>query len=231
MGGLVLPLRGGGGELGGAKGALSNRMGRSSTPTAREVRSTAELVVALKIAREAARKVAELREEQGWQDLEVKYVVQEFREVLERTIRGRSAVRVSSPPRGSGSGGSGCSRVLQNVGEFPDSPEESRAEPPVAPREDSLPRGGSGRLVDEWGNALEAGGTYVLLKSVPGTAKPGIYQCSWKNLLAKLGVDKYPSKGFFINKVTSEEKALELWKKQGHRGELKWIEVDPRFGW
>lgn len=198
-------------------------MGRSSTPTSREVRSTAELVVALRIAKEAARKVAELREREGWKALEVKYLVQEFREVLERsTVEGSLRYRRASPVRTGEEESSGAaSSGLHNVGEFPDSPEESGGTSPVA---DFCKKGET--RVDSYGNKLQTVNLYVLLKCPAGCAAPGLYRQRWPEFCESVGAPsaRLPAKGFYYYRVDSVEEGQARWEDHGHRGKVPWIE-------
>lgn len=221
-------------------------MGRSQTPTTREVRSTAELVAAMGIAREAAKRIVDYRKGRGYTASEAAKIVEEFREVICDGLWLRNAESRDSGARSSGlyrgheeqdAAESTRARSLVRIGEFPDSPEDKNSTPtsgtPSPPGAPSLPAPDSGsfvkkghKLLDVYGNEVKRTiNLYILLKCPPGVATPGLYRCSWDHFKEAVSAPKgnLPAPGYYYWRVSSVKEAQEKWEAHGHPGTAGWV--------
>lgn len=221
-------------------------MGRGQTPTSQEVLGTAEVVAAMGIAREAAKRIVDYRKGRGYTASEAAKIVEEFREViceglwLRKGGAGDSGARSSGLDRDRGEGRSveeARTKSLVRIGEFPDSPEDKASVPsssaPSPSETPSLPLPPSGafvkkgqKLLDVYGNEVKRTvNLYILLKCPPGTATPGLYRCNWEHFKEAVAAPNgnLPAPGYFYWRVSSVKEAQEKWEAHGHPGTAGWV--------
>ena len=78
--------------------------------------------------------------------------------------------------------------------------------------------------VDAYGNRTEDTADYLLIRSKPGFARPGIYTGTWAQFCSLFPINprtlkRLPQSGFHFRKPDSRAAARLFWNAQGHQGE------------
>lgn len=217
-------------------------MGRKETASTEEVRQAAQVLVALSRVKSLAK---ELARERRLSASEIRELVSSFRDELENAAEeelDRAERRAARSVSRSGSASSEGDRQgdserrkksrepasrsvsgprLTSVGGFADEEEE---EVEAASSKPVVQSGvAQRRRVDEWGQRIADVSLYLVLRSRPGTSRPGLYLCSWPKLRDFLQIESWPAKGCNLRKLEDESEAPKLWSDQGHPGKPPWI--------
>ena len=93
---------------------------------------------------------------------------------------------------------------------------------PKAPKRSSAKK----KVADEYGRPVAERKEYLLLRSVPGSAKPGLYTSTWTTFSGLFPVNpktnrRLPQKGFYYICPESDEDALQAWADQGFDGAIR----------
>ena len=86
-------------------------------------------------------------------------------------------------------------------------------------------------MADAYGRPVPEKKEYLLLRSVPGSAKPGLYQATWPAFSGLFPINpktgrRLPQTGYYYKCPESDEDALQAWQDQGFEGAIPQYSLD-----